>query len=254
VSLSNSVAIARNDVRIMRRDYFPVVLLVIMPLVGMVFMKPAFRATLVAEGVTHANGAEQAVPGMAVTFGFILVNYVCFGFFREHSWKTWERLRASPASSIEIIIGKTLASLLLATAQFVLLFGLGGTLMGLRVRGSWFEIVAVAVAFSVCLVAGGLAITAVCRTVIQASTVVYVGAVLFSCLAGALVPESTLPPWTRVIRAAIPSYWAMRGYRLAIIGQGGVVLSVLMLVAFAGVFAIVAVLRMSFDETKTGVA
>ena len=73
MSSRRSIAIARNDVRIMRHDYFPVVLLVVMPLVGMVFMKSAFRSTVIAYGVANTNGAEQAVSGIAVTFGFLLV-------------------------------------------------------------------------------------------------------------------------------------------------------------------------------------
>jgi ABC-2 type transport system permease protein len=252
VPLSRSVAIARNDVRIMRRDYFPVILLVVMPLVGMVFMKSAFRATVIAEGVPHANGSEQAVPGMTVTFGFMLVSYVGFGFFREHSWNTWERLRASPANALEIAIGKVASSLLLAAVQFVLLFGLGGVLLGLHVHGSWLQIVAVAAAFSLFLVAAGLAVTAVCRSVMQANAIAYVGMVLFSCLAGALVPESSLPHWAKVISPAVPSYWAMRGYRGAVLGQGTVLLPVVVLLAFAIVLTVLATLRMRFDETKIG--
>jgi ABC-2 type transport system permease protein len=250
--LTRSLAIARNDVRIMTHDYFPVVLLVVMPLVGMIFMKSAFRSTVIAEGVPHANGAEQAVPGMAVTFGFMLVSYVGFGFFREHSWNTWDRLRASPASTLEITAGKVASSLLLAAIQFALLFGVGGVLLGLHVRGSWLAIMAVAVAFSLFLVATGLAITAVCRSVMQANAFAYIGMVLFSCLAGALVPESTLPSWAKTISPAIPSYWAMRGYRDAILGHASVVLPVVVLLGFAVCLAVLATMRLRFDETKIG--
>ncbi len=248
------LAIARNDLRIVRRDAFPAVLLVVVPLVGMVFMKSAFRATLLAEGIRHANGAEQAVPGMAVTFGFLLVSYVGYGFYREHAWKTWERLQASPASALEIAVGKVTASLLLASVQFLLLFGLGGLLFGLRVRGSWPAIVAVAIAFSLFLVAAGLAVTAVCRTVMQANTIAYVGTVLFSCLAGALVPESSLPHWAKAISPAIPSYWAMHGYKLAVLGGGSVALPVAVLLAYAAALATFATVRMRFEETKVGFA
>jgi ABC-2 type transport system permease protein len=248
------LAIARNDLRIVRHDAFPAVLLVVVPLIGMVFMKSAFRSTLLAEGVRNANGAEQAVPGMAVTFGFLLVSYVGYGFYREHAWKTWERLRASPASTFEIAMGKVSASLLLAALQFLLLFGVGGILFGLHVRGSWLALAAVAIAFGVFLVAAGLAVTAICRTVMQANTIAYLGTVLFSCLAGALVPESSLPQWAKAISPAIPSYWAMRGYRLTVLGKGTVALPVAVLLVYAVALAVVATLRMRFDDTKVGFA
>lgn len=255
MSPRRSLAIARHDVRVMSRDSFPAILLVVMPLVGMVFMKSAFRPTLVAEGVRHANGAEQAVPGMAVTFGFLLVSYVGYGFFREHAWSTWERLRASPASSTEILLGKAAGSLVLALLQFTLVFGLGSLLMGLDVRGSWIQILLVGVAFGLFVVAAGLAVTAVCRTVMQSNAIAYLGTVVLSCLAGALVPRSVLPGWAATIAPAVPSYWAMRGYRDAILGDGrGVLAPVAVLLAFALALSAVAVWRLRFDETKTGFA
>jgi ABC-2 type transport system permease protein len=149
-------------------------------------------------------------------------------------------------------VGKVASSLLLAAIQFALLFGVGGTLLGLHVRGSWLEVIAVAVAFSLFLVATGLAITAVCRSVMQANAFAYVGMVLFSCLAGALVPESTLPSWAKVISPAVPSYWAMRGYRDAILGRAPIILPVVVLLGFAISLTLLATLRLRFDERKIG--
>lgn len=252
---ARALAIARNDLRIVRRDAFPVVLLVIVPLVGMVFMKSAFRPTLVAEGVAHANGAEQAVPGMLVTCGFLLVSYVGYGFYREHAWGTWERLRASPATDAEILAGKALGSLALAALQFVLVFGLGSVLMGLDVRGSWAGVVLVGVAFGLFVVAAGLAVTAVCRTVMQANTIAYLGTLLLACLGGALVPVTLLPGWARAIGPAVPSWWAMRGYRAAILGGSGrAAASAAVLAAGALALALLAVWRLRVEETRTGFA
>lgn len=252
---SRSFAIARNDLRIVARDAFPVVLLVIVPLVGMVFMKSAFRPTLRAEGLAHANGAEQAVPGMLVTCGFLLVSYVGYGFYREHAWHTWERLRASPATPAEILAGKALGSLALAGAQFVLVFGGGALLMGLHVRGSWPAAVLVGVSFGAFVVAAGLAVTAVCRTVMQANTIAYLGTLLLACLGGALVPLTLLPGWARTIAPAVPTYWAMRGYRHAILGGvGGALVASGVLLGCALALALLAVWRMRVEETRTGFA
>lgn len=249
-----AIAIIRNDLRLMRHDYFPVVLLFVMPLVGMVFMKSAFRATVVAENIPDANGAEQAVPGMAVTFGFALVSYVGLGFFREHAWGTWDRLRASPASTLEIVLGKMGACLLLAVVQLALLFGIGGIIFGLHVRGSWVEIGVVGASFSICLIAIGLVISVVCTSVMQANAFTYVGMVLFSCMAGALVPASSLPHWAKVLGPAVPSYWAMRGYRYALLGKPGVGASVAVLLGLAATLLAIAAARMRVDERKRGFA
>ncbi|HEX7291911.1 MAG TPA: ABC transporter permease [Conexibacter sp.] len=248
------MAIASHDLRIVRRDAFPVVLLVFVPLIGMVFMKSAFRSTLVAEGFADANGAEQAVPGMLVTCGFLLVSYVGYSFYREHAWRTWERLRASPASAAEILLGKALGSLALAALQFMLVFGLGSLLMGLDVRGSWAATTLVGMAFGLFVVATGLAVAAVCRTVMQANTIAYLGALLLACLGGALVPVTLLPGWARTIAPIAPTYWAMRGYRHAIDGSGSVLPSAAILLGCAVILALIAIWRMRLDETRTGFA
>jgi ABC-2 type transport system permease protein len=253
MSVGRVIAIARQDLRILRTDLMPVMVLVVMPLLLMPFLLPAFGEALRVGGLTTANGAEQAVPGMAVTFGFFLVANVCFGFYREHTWHTWERLRASPAGSAEILLGKMVAPLLQAAVQFVVLFGLGGYLMHLHVRGSWPALVAVGGSFSLYLVTTGLAVTALCRTFLQANAIVNITALVLAGFAGAIVPSSLLPPWAQDIAPAIPSYWAMQGYQRAILGEGGgVLVPVSILLAFSAALALVALAKFRFDETKVG--
>jgi len=233
----------------------PAVTLVIMPLLLMPFLKPAFSVALHIEGLRGATGAEQVVPGMAVTFGFFLAGDVGLGFFREHAWNTWDRLRASPAGAGEILVGKMVTPLLLAAIQFALLFGLGGFLMGLHVQGSWLALCAVGAAFGLYLVTTGLAIAALCRTVHQATAVVTVGALLLAGLAGALVPYSLLPGWAQHISPVVPSYWAMQGYKHAIFGEGATVIEpILLLVGFSCLSVLVAAMRFRLDDTKVGLA
>lgn len=246
------LAIARQDLRVLRTDVLPVTVLIAMPFLLMPFLLPAFGAALRVEGVAGANGAEQAVPGMAVTFGYFLVANVSFGFFREHGWSTWERLRASPAGTPEILLGKTAVPLLQAAAQFVALFVLGGFLVGLHVRGSWLELAAVGTCFSLYLIATGMVVTALCQTFMQANVIVNVTALVLAGLAGAIVPFGLLPAWAQALAPAIPSYWAMQGYERAILGRGGVLVPVAVLLAFSLLFALVAAVRFRLDETKVG--
>lgn len=253
MNIGRVAAIARQDLRLLRTDLMPVTVLIVMPFLLMPFLLPAYDEALRVGGLPQASGAEQAVPGMTVTFGFFLAGNVSFGFFREHAWKTWERLRASPASAAEILLGKMVTPLLQAAVQFVVLFVLGGFLMGLQVRGSWFALIAVGGCFSLCLVTTGLALTALCRTFLQANTVVNILGLVLAGLAGAIVPANLLPEWAQEIGPAIPSYWAMQGYERAILGQGGSVLvPVLALLAFSLLPAAVALAKFRFDETKVG--
>lgn len=245
-----SIAIARQDWRILRRDPFPVIVPVVLPLLVIPFVKPAFRLGFVAEHVGHTSGAEQAVPAMDVTFAFFLVGNSSMSFFREHAWRTWDRLRASPAGSYEILLGKIAVPLLQAVGQFALLFGLGVLCLGLTVRGSWGPLVAIGAAYSLFLVAMGLAVTALCKTYMQANAFTNVGALFMAGFGGALVPYAFLPAWARFLSPGVPSYWAMSGYREAILGYGHPLVSVAVLLAFAIACLVFAALRFRLNDRK----
>src|SRR5947209_9183011 len=92
VSPSRSAAVARHELRLLRRDPVFLLTFTLMPLIVMAFIKPAFRYMLAAQNGARVNGAEQAVPGVAVMFSMFLVGSVGFAFFREYGWGTWERV------------------------------------------------------------------------------------------------------------------------------------------------------------------
>jgi ABC-2 type transport system permease protein len=252
-SFRRSWAVCQHDLRILRRDPLPLFVLVSMPLILMGFLQPAFRAALVEHGQPAANGAEQAVPGMAVMFSMFLVSNVGFAFFREHGWNTWERLRASPAKPGEIMLGKAVGPLLVAGFQLVALFGAGGLVYGLHVRGSILAMGLTAAAFAVCMVSLGLAVVVSCRTLLQVNALSNVGALVLAGVGGALTPSFLMPHWVRTIAPGAPSYWAMRGFRAVILsgaGIGDVVVPVGVLVLFSAALAAFASARFRMEQTK----
>jgi ABC-2 type transport system permease protein len=244
-----------HELRLARRDPLPLLVLVVFPVITMAFLKPAFRPALVASGHEAANGAEHVVPGQAAMTAFFLVSLITFAFFAEHGWATWDRLRASPASSLEIVFGKALPRVAIGVAQFAVILLAGVTLFDLHVRGSALAFVPLVLAFSVCLVSLGVVATALCRTAQQANTFAYLGMVLFGAIGGALVPLEVLPGWARAIAPVTPTYWAMRGLRSVILdgtGVGGVVTPTLVLLAMATGCAALALRRLRFEESKVG--
>ncbi|MEZ5373938.1 MAG: ABC transporter permease [Microthrixaceae bacterium] len=250
-------AVTLQDLRLMRADYSFLVIMVLMPLVVMGFLKGAFAPAMVQLGVPDANGAEQAVPGAAVVFSFFLVGNVGYVIFREHGWHTWVRLRASPASTSEILAGKMFAPVLSSVLQLGTLFGVGIPLYGLRVTGSLPALIPVSLALAVCLTMLGLALASLCRTIMQLNSIVNVGTLLLGGLGGALTPVESLPAWAQTIAPGVPSYWAMRGYRSVILDGGGlseVWLPVAVLLGFALAFAAMARVLFKVDDTKVFMA
>lgn len=236
--MRNAFVIARNDLRMLRRDPVVVITFIVAPLLTMGVTKRAAQAALNATGFPDANGAEQAVAGAAVLFAFFLVGYIGFGTYREHGWNTWMRLRASPTTPAEMVAGKAIVPISILGLQLVVLFAAGFLLFDLRVRGSFVGLVLVLLSYGGSLVAIGFALLAVCQSVMQLNALSNMSALLFGTLGGALVPVSTLPGWARFLAPATPTYWAMRGIRDVTLEHGGVadvVPSVVVLTALAAV-------------------
>jgi ABC-2 type transport system permease protein len=253
MSLRRIGVILAHEGRLIRRDPFPILVLVVFPIIDMAFLKAAFKAALVQSGHPNANGSEQVVPGQAAMMAFFVVSLVTFAFFSEFTWGTWDRLRASSATSIEIVLGKAIPRVAMVLAQFVVVFLAGIVVFDLHIRGETLALIPLVAAFSVCLVLLGVAVTAFCRTAQQAGSFASAGMVLFGAIGGALVPLSVLPDWARAIAPAVPTYWVMRGFRSVILdgrGLGAVIAPIAVLGAMTVLFAIVALRRLRFDETK----
>jgi ABC-2 type transport system permease protein len=227
--------------------------LIVSPLILMAFLKPTFALALAAHGYPGANGAEQAVPGEAVVNGFYIVGMTSFAFFAEYGWNTRDRLRASNATSPEIIIGKALPRVAVSATQFLVIFAIGVPLFHLHSRGPLIALVPLIAAFSLCLVMLGVMITALCRTIQQVNALALGGLVLFGALGGALVPLAVLPDWARAVAPATPTYWVMRGFRSVILdGRSfpAIVLPCCILAAMSLAFGAVSLRRFRFTDAK----
>lgn len=253
-SLRRILAIARHDLRILRRDPVFIIIFTIMPLGFMAFTKGAFGAAMGVRYPNHAlNGAEQVVPGAAVLFSAFLVGNLGFAVFREHAWSTWERLRASHLETWELMLGKSIAPILTLALQLTVMLGLGAVLFDLHIRGSVPAFLAVAAMLAVMEVALGFMLLAVCRSILQLNAATNLGAMLLGGIGGAVTPFYLLPAWAQHIAPATPTYWAMRGFNRVIIGGGGfssVALPIAALAAFSAGFTIIAALRFGVEEAK----
>lgn len=252
--LSRVVAVARHDLRILKRDPAFMVIFTVMPLAFMAFSERSIGAALSVQFPGQdINGAAYAIPSATVLFSGFLVGNVGFGIFREHGWGTWERLRASPLSSVELVLGKSLVPILCLAFQLTSLLGGGALLFGMELSGSLPAFVAVAVALAFMQLALGFMLLAVCRSVIQLNAFSNAGAMLLGGLGGAITPVEFLPGWAQAIAPATPTYWAMRGFREVTI-EGGALVDVLVplavLAGFTVAFATVALLRFDVEDSK----
>ena len=253
MSLARLRTILGHELRLARRDPVTVMVLVVFPIITMAFVKPAFRAALQQSGYPHANGSEQVVPGQAVMSAFFIVSVTTFAFFSEYAYRTWDRLRASPASSIEIVLGKATPRIAMVVAQLLVVLGAGVLLFDLHFRGDAIALLPLILVFAVTLVLLGVAITSLSHSAQQASAIAFVGMVLFGAIGGALVPLSVLPHWAKPFAPVTPTYWAMRGFNSVILdgrGWGAMIAPVAALGVMSLAFTAVALRKLRFDADK----
>ena len=87
----------------------------------------------------------------------------------ERTWRTWDRLRTSPAGFGEILAGKSLPILVAIAAQQAILFGFAAVAFGLHPRAGWWALAACAVSWSACVLVLGLGASTLARSPAQLS-------------------------------------------------------------------------------------
>ncbi len=246
--------ISRSQFRILRRDPWFLVIMFGMPLAVMPLFSRTMGLSLADIGFTDATGAEQVVPGQTVLFGFFIASSAAFAVFREHGWKTWDRLRASAVTSRQLLAGYALPWIVIHSFYQLALFVAGFAFLGLRLRGgSLVALLLVVVSYAACLIALMLLATATFRTIQLVNALSNLGAMVMGGLGGALVPLEQLPGWAQAVAPITPPYWAMRAHRSIFLEAGGVAdvaPFVGVLVAAAVVFGLAASFRFRVDETK----
>jgi ABC-2 type transport system permease protein len=228
-------ALSRHNAALMLREPGPVLSRLIMPLVMIVLLRPLYLSALARRGVQA--GTVQVVTGMLVMFSLLALSVVGTAILTERTWRTWDRLRATPARSSELLTTKALPGFgMLAVQQAeVLLFGV--VAFGLRIADP-ILLAAAVLSWALALLGIGTALGATLRSQSELNMAYDIGGVVLSALGGALVPLSVLPRWAQAAAPVSPGYWAMSAFRAAAAGQAGPALRAMaVLVAVAVVTA-----------------
>jgi ABC-2 type transport system permease protein len=242
-----------HNLKLLLGDPGPIILYLAIPVLSILVMRPTMKTILVEEGFKGVNGSEQAVPGFMIMFMFLWVITLGRGFFIEHGWNTWERMRASQTSIAEVIAGKLIPGALLIGAQIVLTILIGVTVFGMSSKGPLLVLLIVAVPLVTSVLALTAAIVALIQTYAQLEAIGNLILIVFAAMGGALTPVQSLPPTIRAIGHAFPSFWALKAAREVILdgkGLSGVLIPAAVLVGMTAVFGVIAMLRFSSTQAK----
>ncbi|WP_052280241.1 ABC transporter permease [Nocardia vulneris] len=249
-------ALSWADLRRIRSDPAQLIVLTVLPIGMMAFLTPANKAQLrFFGGFPNASGIEQAGPGTIVMFAFFITTLLGASFFREHEWGTWDRLRAAPVRAGEIILGKSLPSVLFSVVHLSILWLVAFTLWDLHSKGSVWLLVPISASLMVATWGFGIALVSLCRTIDQLSIMAQVGSLAIGGLAGTITPRDTLPGWAQALSPFTPQYWALKGYQDVILRGAGfadIVEPCLILLGVGVVGGLVALFRFRLSHSKVG--
>lgn len=174
-------------------------------------------------------------------------------FLRERRRGVAIRLRAAPVPLAAVLIGKALATALVALLIVLTTFGFGRIVFGVAITGSLTAFVLLTLAACGLAAAVGLLVAAVGGTEARARAVSILVILGVSMVGGLWLPSFLLPGWVRDIALAMPTTWAMRGLDGVTwqgLGLWATLPSVLVLTGFATVLLLIAVAVLTWSEHR----
>ncbi|MFG1807957.1 ABC transporter permease [Streptomyces sp. NPDC049040] len=232
--------LVRLNTTVLLREPGPLLGRIVMPVVVLLALRPLYEA---AQGA--ADGTAQAVIGSLVTFSLLALSIVGTSILSERTWRTWDRLRTTPAGAAELLLGKAVPVFCVLAAQQAVVLGFGVAVLGMPVAAPLLLLAACA-AWGLALLGLGTALGVLARSPGQLAALHDIGALVLTTLGGALVPVAELPGWARAIAPASPGYWAAHALRAAAAGDtAGTLAAVAVLLGVASAAGAVAALRIT---------
>lgn len=232
---SNALPLARHNFTLFFRDSAPMLTYLLMPILMMSALRPLYSRAL------GSGDVDQLAAGQAVMFSLFALGVAAAHIFRERYYRTLDRIRTTPTSGAEILLGKLAPLYVVLVTQQVVLLGYAVVVLGLDLGPNPLLVVIMILVWSATLLAAAAAVGLTVRTNGQLDAAKDLGAITLSTLGGALVPIALLPAAVEVAAYGSPAYWAISGFRNAFDGHVSAVASrlgvLLALAAVLGAYA-----------------
>jgi ABC-2 type transport system permease protein len=151
------------------------------------------------------NARIYTIPAQ---LGFIVFQIAlliaALGFARERELGTFEQLQVSPLTKLELILGKAIPAMVMGLANFLILYVVTITVLGVPMRGSFWTLLGLTIVFLAADVAMGLVISALSGSQQQAMLFVFLFAVLEINLSGYLVSTKNMPTFLQALAELTP--------------------------------------------------
>jgi ABC-2 type transport system permease protein len=181
---------------------------------GTADLRPPFevkRAAVPGGGALAENAYPHSFCGMTIQYLLFWGMDAGLMLLRERRQGTWRRLRAAPLGRADLILGRFLATALIALSLIAFSFSVGAVFFGVRITGSLIGFGLMSLAAALLAASTGLLVAAVGGTECRARSVSIIVILALSLLGGLWLPSFLLPGWAQTLSLSLPTTWAARG-------------------------------------------
>ena len=126
---------------------------------------------------------------------------------REREMGTFEQLLVSPLTPLEILLGKAIPVLVLATGSAVMLIGITIFIFSIPLKGSFFILLGSLILYLLSIIGVGLFVSSLSMTQQQAILGVILVLPPSIMLSGFATPVENMPDWLRTLTVVNPVRW-----------------------------------------------
>jgi len=153
---------------------------------------------------------KTTIPSLVCVLAMVLGIIISgLSIARERETGTFEQLLVSPLTPTEILLGKAIPALVLATGSAVMLIGITIFMMGIPLQGSFFLLLAALNLFLLSIIGVGLFVSSLSLTQQQAILGVILVMPPFALLSGFATPVENMPDWMQWLTVINPARWFM---------------------------------------------
>lgn len=151
---------------------------------------------------------RTTVPSLICVLATILGILVAgLSIAREREMGTFEQLLVSPLTPVEILVGKTVPAVFLATCSAIMMIGITVFILGIPLQGSFWLLIVSMDLFLLSVVGVGLFISSLSMTQQQAILGVILILPAAIMLSGFATPVENMPIWMQQITVVNPVRW-----------------------------------------------
>lgn len=181
---------------------------------GMILIVPLVVMTLIGLSFPESNILNYIAPALLATlalfFGFLLTG---ISFLRERSQGTLERLRVSPVTRLDIVVGYLLGFFVFALVQTLIILFFTIYVFNIKYRGELWEILVFQVIVIIGAVNLGIFISTFARNEFQMVQFIPLIILPQTFLGGLLWPVEQMPAYLQWLAHIMPLTYGVHGLR-----------------------------------------